>query len=270
MNSNLFYDNAVCNIMGILNITPDSFFDGGEYKTVEEAVKRAIKMVEEGAKIVDIGGESTRPGSKEISIEEELNRVIPTIKAIKNRCSANISIDTKKVEVAKKAIEVGAGMVNDVSGLTEPDMVKLVSESGVYVVIMHMQGTPTDMQDKPQYDNVVNEIRNWLNARVENAIKNGIEKEKILIDPGIGFGKTLEHNLEILKRIDEFVGIAGGVMVGASRKSFIEHLSGAKPEERLGGSLSAAVVSALSGVDIIRVHDVKESKQAIDLVNAIR
>ena len=270
MNSNLFYDNSVCNIMGILNITPDSFFDGGEYKTVEEAVERAMEMIDEGAKIIDVGGESTRPGSKGVSIEEELNRVIPVIETIKNRCDVNISIDTKKVEVAKKAIEVGAGMVNDVSGLTNPEMVKLVSEFGVYVVIMHMQGTPVDMQEKPQYGDVVNEIKNWLNERVENAINNGIERERILIDPGIGFGKTLEHNLEILKRINEFVGIAGGVMVGASRKSFIEHLSGAEPEERMGGSLSAAVVSALSGVNIVRVHDVKESKQAIDLVNAIR
>lgn len=270
MNSNFFYDKVNCNIMGILNVTPDSFFDGGEYKTVENAVERTMEMIDEGAKIIDVGGESTRPGSKGVSIEEELNRVIPVIETIKNRCDVNISIDTKKVEVAKKAIEVGAGMVNDVSGLTNPEMVKLVSEFGVYVVIMHMQGTPVDMQDKPQYGDVVNEIKNWLNERVENAINNGIERERILIDPGIGFGKTLEHNLEILKRINEFIGIAGGVMVGASRKSFIEHLSGAEPEERMGGSLSAAVVSALSGVDIVRVHDVKESKQAIDLVNAIR
>lgn len=270
MNSNFFYDKTICNVMGILNVTPDSFFDGGEYKTVETAVKRAIEMVEQGAKIVDVGGESTRPGSEEISIEEELDRVIPVIEAIREQCDVNISIDTKKVEVAKKAIEAGAGMVNDVSGLINPNMVKLVSECGVYVVIMHMQGTPVDMQNKPQYDNVVNEIKNWLSERVKNAISNGIKKDKILIDPGIGFGKTLEHNLEILKRMSEFVGIAEGIVVGASRKSFIEHLTGAKPEERLGGSLSAAVVSALLGVNIVRVHDVKESKQAIDLVNSIR
>ena len=270
MNSNFFYDKTICSVMGILNVTPDSFFDGGKYKTVETAVKRAIEMVEQGAKIIDVGGESTRPGSEDISIEEELDRVIPVIEAIRDQCDVNISIDTKKVEVAKKAIEAGAGMVNDVTGLINPNMVKLVSECGVYVVIMHMQGTPVDMQNKPQYDNVVNEIKNWLNERVKNAINNGIKKDKILIDPGIGFGKTLEHNLEILKRMNEFIGIAEGIVVGASRKSFIEHLTGAKPEERLGGSLSAAVVSALSGVNIVRVHDVKESKQAIDLVNSIR
>ena len=183
MNNNFFYDKTICNVMGILNVTPDSFFDGGEYKTVETAVKRAIEMVEQGAKIVDVGGESTRPGSEEISIEEELDRVIPVIEAIRDQCDVNISIDTKKVEVAKKAIEAGAGMVNDVSGLINPNMVKLVSECGVYVVIMHMQGTPVDMQNKPQYDNVVNEIKNWLNERVKNAINNGIKKDKILIDP---------------------------------------------------------------------------------------
>ena len=269
MNENVFYDKETCNIMGILNVTPDSFFDGGEYETKESAVERAIEMVKEGAKIIDIGGESTRPGSEGVSSEEELQRVIPVIKAIREQCKVNISIDTKKVEIARKAIEVGAKMVNDVAGLADSDMIKLVADSGVHVVIMHMQGTPANMQENPQYDDVVNDIRKWLENRVENAVNNGVDKTKILIDPGIGFGKTLEHNLEILKRIKEFRGISGGVVLGASRKSFIEHLTGARPEERLGGSLSAAVVGALSGVDIVRVHDVKETKQAIDLVNAL-
>lgn len=269
MKENAFYDRGMCNVMGVLNVTPDSFFDGGEYKTLDLAVERAIEMVEEGAKIIDIGGESTRPGSEGVSTEEELQRVIPVIEAVREQCEVNISIDTKKVEVAKKAIDVGAKMVNDVTGLANSDMVKLVADRGVCVVIMHMQGTPANMQENPQYDDVVNDIRKWLEIRVNNAVNNGIDKTKILIDPGIGFGKTLEHNLEILKRIKEFRGIAGGVVLGASRKSFIEHLTGAKPEERLGGSLSAAVVGALSGIDIVRVHDVKETKQAIDLVNAL-
>jgi len=258
-----------CHVMGILNVTPDSFYDGGKHFDLVDTQKRIDAMIKEGAKIIDIGGESTRPGSKPVTVEEELERVIPAIEYISNNYEIPISIDTQKAEVAKKAIEAGACIVNDVGGLRNEDMISVVSEMNVPVIIMHMQGTPENMQKNPQYGDVVEDIKEWLNERINAAEMAGIQRSDIIVDPGIGFGKNLKHNLEILGRLDEFKGMAGGVLLGASRKSFIAMMSGNENGDRLTGSLSAAIMGVTGGVDILRVHDVKETLSAVNTVNSL-
>jgi len=258
-----------CHVMGILNVTPDSFYDGGKHFDLVDTQKGIDAMIKEGAKIIDIGGESTRPGSKPVTVDEELERVIPAIEYISNNYEIPISIDTQKAEVAKKAIEAGACIVNDVGGLRNEDMISVVSEMNVPVIIMHMQGTPENMQKNPQYGDVVEDIKEWLNERINAAEKAGILRSDIIVDPGIGFGKNLKHNLEILGRLDEFKGMAGGVLLGASRKSFIAMMSGNENGDRLTGSLSAAIMGVTGGVDILRVHDVKETLSAVNTVNSL-
>ena len=225
-------------------------------------------MIAEGAEIIDIGGESTRPGSKPVTVEEELERVIPAIKFIKSISDIPISIDTQKAEVARKAVEAGACVVNDVGGLRKEDMINTVSELQIPVIIMHMQGTPENMQKNPQYDNTVQDIKNWLEERINAAEMAGIKRSNIIVDPGIGFGKNLKHNLEILGSLNEFNDMAGGVLLGASRKSFIGFLTGADDSDRLTGSLASAMIGATAGIDLVRVHDVKETRKAIDTINA--
>ena len=258
-----------CHVMGILNVTPDSFYDGGKHFDLVDTQKRIDAMIKEGAEIIDIGGESTRPGSKPVTVDEELERVIPAIEYISNNYEIPISIDTQKAKVAKKAVEAGACVVNDVGGLRNEDMISAVAEMKIPVIIMHMQGTPENMQKNPQYGDVVEDIKEWLEERINAAEKAGIKRSNIIVDPGIGFGKNLRHNLEILGRLNEFKGIAGGVLLGASRKSFIGMMSGNKKGDRLTGSLSAAIMGVTGGVDILRVHDVKETLSAVNAVNSL-
>ena len=257
-----------CHLMGILNITPDSFYDGGWHFDSINTEKRIEEMIAEGAEIIDIGGESTRPGSKPVSIEEELERVIPAIEFIKSISDIPISIDTQKAEVAKKAVEAGACVVNDVGGLRNEDMISMIAELQIPVIIMHMQGTPENMQKNPQYVDTVEDIKKWLNERINAAEMAGIKRSNMIVDPGIGFGKNLKHNLEILGRLNEFSGMAGGVLLGASRKSFIGMMT-SEDSDRLAGSLSAAMIGATAGVDLVRVHDVKETRKAIETINLL-
>lgn len=257
-------------IMGILNVTPDSFSDGGKYFDVDKAVEKGIQIVKEGADIIDIGGESTRPGSKIVSVEEELSRVIPVIKKLSKKTRIPISIDTRKSKVALKAIKAGAKLVNDISGLRhDPKMAQIIAKSNAPVVIMHMKGTPENMQKNPNYEDVVDEILNYLKESIEIAENAGILQNKIIIDPGIGFGKRTEDNLEILKQIKEFKVLGKPILIGTSRKSFIGNILALTVENRLLGTAATCTSSILNGVDIIRVHDVKEMKQIAKIADAI-
>ena len=254
-----------CHVMGILNVTPDSFYDS--FFDEESIQKRINEMIAEGVEIIDIGGESTRPGSKPVNVEEELERVIPAIEFVKSISDIPISIDTQKAEVARKAVEAGACVVNDVGGLRNKDMISTIAELQIPVIIMHMQGTPENMQKNPQYDDTIEDIKDWLQERINAAEIAGIKRSDMIVDPGIGFGKNLKHNLEILGSLDKFSEMAGGVLLGASRKSFIGFLTG--DGDRLTGSLAAAMIGATANVDLVRVHDVKETRKAIDTINAL-
>ena len=257
-------------LMGVLNITPDSFSDGGRFLDPRDAVEQALMMAEQGADIIDVGGESTRPGADSITVDEELRRVIPVIKRIVKKTDIPISIDTYKSEVAAKALDAGAGMINDISALRfDPEMKKIASRYGVPVVLMHIQGTPRNMQDNPHYDNVIQEISDYLRESIQMAENSGIDEDKIIIDPGIGFGKRLEHNLEILKKLNKLESLGKPILVGLSRKSFIGKVLDLPLGERLEGSLAALAVAIQNGAKIIRVHDVKESKRAARMVDAI-
>ena len=257
-------------LMGVLNVTPDSFSDGGKFFKPEEAVKQGLKLAEEGVDIIDIGGESTRPGSEPVTIEEELRRVIPVIEELTKMIQVPISIDTYKSRVAKEALDSGASMVNDISGLRyDPEMKKVIAKYDVPVVLMHIKGTPKNMQENPHYDNLIEEIKTYLIESIKIAKEAGIDEDKIIIDPGIGFGKTPEDNLRILKNLNEFTELGRPLMVGVSRKSFIGKILNLPTEERLEGSLASMAVAIMNGANILRVHDVKESKMVAKLVDAI-
>lgn len=260
-------------IMGILNITPDSFYDGGKFFSFEKAIEQANKIINDGADIIDIGGESTRPGAKRISAEEEINRIIPVIDAIrKYNKEILISVDTYKSEVAKEAIEHGADIVNDISGgMFDEDIFKIVTKYNVGYVIMHIQGTPEIMQINPVYseNGVVNDIINYFKERISIAANYGININKIILDPGIGFGKTFEHNLEILNNLDKFKQFNLPILIGTSRKSFIGKILNKEPENRLYGTIASVVLSIVKGANIVRVHDVKEVKDAVFVADAI-
>ncbi len=254
-------------IMGVLNVTPDSFSDGGQFLDPENAVRRGLTMAEEGADIIDIGGESSRPGSEPVPEEEELRRVIPVIEQLATRISVPISIDTYKPHVAREAMSAGARIVNDITGLQNPEMIRIAAETNAGVVIMHMQGMPKDMQQMPVYTDVIAEISAYLSDRILAARHAGIVD--IMVDPGIGFGKTLEHNLTILSHIRAFTALNCPVLIGPSRKSFIGTITGLPMEERLEGTLAAAVLAIQGGAAIIRAHDVKEMKRAAMVADAI-
>ncbi|MDD3628981.1 MAG: dihydropteroate synthase [Actinomycetota bacterium] len=257
-------------IMGILNVTPDSFYDGGYYFEKDKAYRRVDAIVSEGADIIDVGGMSTRPGSLPVAPGEEIERVIPVIEYIKRNYNILISADTYRSEVAAKAIDAGAHIINDISGLSmDENIARVVAGYGVSVIIMHIKGTPENMQKDPHYENVIDEIYDYLEDRVSIAVSSGIEPEKIIIDPGIGFGKTLEHNLEVINKIGEFKMMGYPVMIGMSRKSFIGGVLDLPVEERLEGSLAAAVCSVMNGVNILRVHDVKETVRAVRVAKSI-
>jgi len=260
-------------VMGILNVTPDSFFDGGKFFRLESALEHARRLIREGADIIDIGGESSRPGAQPIPEEEELRRVIPVIRALRQESSVPISIDTYKASVAEAALEAGANIVNDISALRfDGRMVEVVARAGVPVVLMHMRGEPRTMQQNPVYTDVVREIKEFFAERIAFARAHGIEK--ILIDPGIGFGKTVAHNLEILRRLGEFRELGCPILIGVSRKSFIGRLCGTEenplpPSERLEGTIASNVIAVLNGAQIVRVHDVAAHKRALAIVDAI-
>lgn len=255
-------------IMGVLNVTPDSFSDGKLFFDAEKAVMHAKKMVEEGADIIDIGGESSRPGSDPISDEEEIQRVSPIIKKLAREIKIPISIDTYKPKVAEECIKTGASMINDINGLRNPQMINVVARYKVPVIIMHMKGSPKTMQDNPVYKDVVREIKQFLSHQVKKAKKAGIKD--IIIDPGIGFGKTTEHNLEILKNLNKFKELKRPILVGPSRKSFIGNIIGLPVGERLEGTIAAISIAIFNGANIVRVHDVKECKRAAMVVDAIK
>lgn len=256
--------------MGILNITPDSFSDGGKFFSPDQAFRRALEMIEEGADIIDVGGESSRPGAQPLAVEEEINRVIPVIKELNKKISVPISIDTYKAKVAEAAISCGATIVNDITALqSDPDMAKVISQNKVKVILMHRQGTPQNMQENPMYQNVVEEIKSFFSSRIKYAQSQGIASENIILDPGIGFGKRLEHNLEILRRLSEFKKLAFPLCLGASRKSFIGQILDLPVEERREGSLAVAVWGVICGVSILRVHDVQSTVRAVRVIEKV-
>ncbi|MBN1948765.1 MAG: dihydropteroate synthase [Candidatus Cloacimonetes bacterium] len=259
-------------IIGILNLTPDSFSDGGNFLDPEQARQQALKLVDEGADIIDVGGESTRPGSQAVSAEEESRRVIPVIRMISQACQVPVSIDTCKAGVAREAIAAGAGMINDISALRfDADMINVLRDNpDVPVVLMHMQGIPRNMQDKPFYHDTITEILDFLKERIDFCLNSGIELNRIIIDPGIGFGKRQEDNLLILNKLAEFHSLGVPVMVGASRKSFIGRIYPSSPRERLAGTLAAAARAVEDGIQLLRVHDVLIHKQFVLTLNSIR
>jgi dihydropteroate synthase len=258
-------------VMGVVNVTPDSFSDGGAFLDREAAVAHAARLVDEGADIVDVGGESTRPGAEPVAVEDEIARVVPVIEGIRAaRPGVVISIDTRRSEVAEPALEAGAAIVNDVSGGRDPAMFGLVRDAGAGVVLMHMGGEPATMQDDPRYGDVVGEVHEYLRERVEAAVFAGLETDRLAIDPGIGFGKDLEHNLALLRALPTFGDLDAAIVVGASRKRFLGTLTGVDdPADRLEASLAAAVWSAVAGADVVRVHDVAATVRALQVADAI-
>lgn len=253
--------------MGILNITPDSFSDGGKYLDIEQATKQAKKMVKDGADIIDVGGESSRPGADPVSTQVELSRVEPIVKALVKVVKVPISIDTYKPEVAEACLKLGASIINDITGVNY-EMRKISSKYKATVIIMHMQGESKTMQKNVAYKDVVNDIKKFLENRVKKAREAGIKN--IIIDPGIGFGKTLKHNLEIINRLEEFKNLGCPILIGTSRKSFIGQIIGESEDNRLEGTIASNIVAVMNGASIVRVHDVKEVAQALKIVDAIK
>lgn len=262
-------DLSSAKIMAILNATPDSFSDGGKHLQIEAALNFAQQALDNGAAILDIGGESTRPGAEKVSIDEELSRVIPVIEAIHSRFDCWISIDTSKAVVMKEAVNAGADLINDVCALQQDNSLQIAAQLGVPVCLMHMQGTPENMQTSPSYQDVITQINNFFAERILQCEQAGISKDQILLDPGFGFGKTLEHNYQLLAGLSHFHLHGLPLLVGMSRKSMIFNLMNSTPNDVLGGSIAAATIAAMQGAQIIRVHDVKESFQAIQVVKAL-
>lgn len=256
-------------VMGIVNVTPDSFSDGGQFSSTALAIEHALKLVEEGADILDIGGESTRPNAEPVSLEEELRRVIPVIEGLVQRCNIPLSIDTYKPQVMRAAIAAGASLVNDVRGLQEPGAIEVVAASSAGVCLMHMPGMPKTMQNDPRYDDVVVEVRDFLLARAAACEAAGISRDRIMLDPGFGFGKRSVHNIALLRELESLCGLSYPVLVGLSRKSVLGQITGKDVVDRLPASLAAAVVAAMKGAAVVRVHDVKATKDALAVVSAI-
>ena len=257
-------------IMGVLNVTPDSFSDGGDFIAPEKAIARAREMVEEGAAIIDVGGESTRPGAPPVSLEDELQRVIPVIEALHAAVSVPISIDTRKPEVMQAAVAAGAGLINDVNALQEPGAVEMAASLEVPVCLMHMQGIPETMQDTPTYNDVVDEVTAFLQARADVCMQHGISKERILLDPGFGFGKTTTHNLLLLQQLQRLVESGFPVLVGLSRKSLIGKVLELPVDKRLYPGVALAVLAVWTGAALVRCHDVQATREAIEMCQAVR
>ncbi|HGJ5859812.1 MAG TPA: dihydropteroate synthase [Arsenophonus nasoniae] len=255
-------------VMGILNVTPDSFSDGGIYNRYDYALKHAASMVDHGATIIDIGGESTRPGASEVSLQQELDRVIPIIEAVTERFDVWVSVDTSKAVVMAEAARAGAHIINDVRSLHEPGALEAAAETGLPICIMHMLGQPKTMQQTPDYKNVVAEVKQYLSDEIDRCEAAGIAKSRLIIDPGFGFGKNLSHNYQLLARLNEFHALGVPLLVGMSRKTMIGELLDVPLEERLIGGIACAVIAAMQGAQIIRAHDVKETVQAMKIVQA--
>lgn len=256
-------------IMGVINVTPDSFSDGGRFADVEAAVGHARSLIAEGADILDVGGESSRPGAKPVSLEEERRRVLPVVKALA-ACGIPVSVDTRKPELMREAIAAGASMINDVAAFTAPGALEAVAGSSAALCLMHMRGEPQTMQDDPRYTDVVREVREFLAQRVEAAERAGIRKERIVVDPGFGFGKTLDHNLELLRNLRELAGLDVPVLVGLSRKTMLGKITGREVGERLFASVAAALIAVQNGAHIVRVHDVAATRDALAVWNAVK
>jgi dihydropteroate synthase len=257
-------------VMGILNITPDSFSDGGVFFAPGQAVAHALRMVEEGAAIIDVGGESTRPGAPPVSVDEELRRVIPVIEALHASLSVPVSIDTRKPEVMQAAVAAGAGLINDVNALQATGAIKLAARLGVPVCLMHMQGTPESMQQQPEYGDVVTEVTDFLTGRADACMQQGIAREQIVLDPGFGFGKTTAHNLLLLQHLEQLVASGYPVLAGLSRKSMIGQVLGLPVDKRLYPGVALAVLAVWKGAAIVRCHDVRETREAIQMCQAVR
>ncbi len=267
--SNLSLDLSTPQVMGILNTTPDSFSDGGSYTQLESALAQVERMIVDGASIIDIGGESTRPGAEDVSEEDELARVIPVLIAIKQRFDVLVSIDTSKAAVMIAAIAAGADMINDVAALQNQGCLAAVAQSDVPVCLMHMQGLPRTMQNNPSYDHVINDIVAFFQQRIEACVSAGIARERIILDPGFGFGKTLEQNFHLLANLSKFSQLKLPLLIGISRKSMIGNLLNRDVKQRLAGSLSAAIIAAQQGANIIRVHDVEATVDALTVLQAV-
>ena len=258
-------------IMGVLNTTPDSFSDGGRFEQLDQALQRVDVMLTEGVDIIDIGGESTRPGAAEVPVQEELERVLPVLEGIRTRFDVPVSVDTSKAAVMQAAIAAGADMINDVRALQEPDTLAVCAKATVKVCLMHMQGQPRTMQANPYYENVLADVQAFLQARVAACEQAGIAAERLVLDPGFGFGKTLNHNLELLRQLDKLTAMDLPLLVGMSRKSMISQILGERPvDERLYGSLALAAIAAMQGARIIRVHDVAASADVLKIIQAVQ
>ena len=256
-------------VMGILNVTPDSFSDGGQFFDPETAVSRGIEMVSDGADIIDVGGESTRPGSDPVSVDAELERVVPVIKRLAAEVQVPISVDTRRHQVAEAAVDAGAAIVNDVTAGSDPEMFPLVRDRGVGMVLMHMKGEPKTMQQKPEYNDVVREVHDYLEARVQAAVDAEVSWEQLCVDPGLGFGKTTDHSLRLMRETDTFLDLGRPVLVGPSRKSFIGDALGTEVTDRLEGTAGAVAYMVAKGAHIVRVHDVGEIARVVRVVDAI-
>jgi dihydropteroate synthase len=258
-------------VMGILNCTPDSFYPGSRAASLQDAVDRAREMIAAGADILDVGGESSRPGAGVVDAARELERILPVIQAIRRESDILVSVDTRKSEVAGPALEAGADLINDISALRhDPRMVGLAAERGVPVVLMHMRGTPETMQQLARYEDTVSEVIRELRSAIDSTLEGGISPERIIVDPGIGFGKTTEDNLRILKHLSSFTTLGYPLLVGLSRKSFLGHITGRPVEERLAGTIAADALAVLGGADILRVHDVREAVETVRVIDAVR
>jgi dihydropteroate synthase len=267
---NNFLDLTTSKVMGVLNVTPDSFSDGGAFNMLENGLSQAALMLSEGADIIDIGGESTRPGAKAVTVQQELDRVIPVIEAVFKRFDTIVSIDTSKAQVMKEAINAGASLINDVRALQENGALDTAVKANVPVCLMHMQGQPRLMQQNPCYDDVVKDVMTFLQDRISVCRKAGIAENQIIVDPGFGFGKSIEHNYQILANLERFHELNVPVMAGMSRKSMIGNLLQRKIDQRLAGNIATATIAAQKGAQIIRVHDVKETIDAVKIVNIIK
>ncbi|CDL80294.1 dihydropteroate synthase [Xenorhabdus cabanillasii] len=255
-------------VMGILNVTPDSFSDGGTHSTLDAALQHAARMIEEGATIIDVGGESTRPGADDVSEQEELDRVVPVIESLAQRFKVWISVDTSKAIVMQEAAKAGAHIINDIRSLQEPGALETAVKTELPVCLMHMQGQPRTMQVEPHYENVVAEVKTYLEAQIERCVAAGIKRNKLMIDPGFGFGKNLSHNYQLLAYLKELHHLGLPILAGMSRKSMIGQLLHVPPQERVTGSVACSVIAAMQGAQIIRVHNVKETVQAMQIVQA--
>ena len=266
-NKNL--DLSTPQVMGILNVTPDSFSDGGKFNRIDYALNHVESMLQAGTSIIDIGGESTRPGAKEVALNEELDRVVPIIEAIRQRFDCWISIDTSKAQVMKEAVNAGAELINDVRALQEPNALEVAAKANVPICLMHMQGQPRTMQHQPNYNNLIQDVSDFLNERISVCENVGISRQQLILDPGFGFGKTLEHNYQMLAKFEQFHQFGLPVLAGMSRKSMIFNLLGKPPAECLAGSLACATIAAMKGAHIIRVHDARETAEIVKIYNMV-